>query len=58
MTDAELRERKRQSKRNCIKRKSGMAIPFTRRGRPPEHAPRCPVCGEVISVIKDCRCPQ
>ena len=27
------------------------------RGRPAQ-PPSCPVCGEMISVVKDCRCPQ
>lgn len=56
MTDAERRERKRISRQNSRKRKNGMAIPFTRAGRPPEYRPRCPVCGCEISVMKDCRC--
>lgn len=57
MTDDERAERKRISRTNSRLRKRGMSIPFTRRGRPEEHQPRCPVCHERISADKDCRCP-
>lgn len=57
ITPSERRARKRLSQRNSDLRKRGMSIPFTRRGRPIEHMPRCPVCGEIISAQKDCRCP-
>lgn len=57
LSPAEQREHKRISRTNSRLRKQGVDVPYVRQKNRWSSVARCPICGEVISAQKDCRCP-
>jgi hypothetical protein len=57
VTAEERNARRKESKRRTALRAQGYSIPFQRKGAPVTTAVRCPVCHEIISALKDCKCP-